>query len=494
VVDAGTSKVAKYTGEGVLLREWGNWGTGAGQFGLPFDIVFDPFARRILISDAMNRRVQIFDKEGNYLTEWGGWTDAVFKFNLPQFIAVNPVNGEIHVVDAARSFKVQRFDKHLNRLGEWGGSEAFTGLSSIVCDTQGSIYVADFSIRKVKKYSAAGVFDPEWKLNGEADVQFVFAHLHLCADEKPGVVAYSPGLLPQLKRYGALGNFEENLEPDKQNNPPSDWSLVRDFAVNFQGTGFYILEDKVLKYKIKIPTLVKAADLRISQINYRQGDSTGFVAYTYSPEGHVQQRLGGSHGDLLNFTTNENGRITLEERFTSSGAYREGRAFAYDTNDRLTQETGIWKLNNTAATATENSKTVYEYNTPGQLIKTSFYRRNAAGILNVLNNTRIYHYTDNTFNPKKIEEFDGTGALVSTTLFEYDNRINPYYNQKLPDGNEYGSVPFQSNLTRVTRMLANGTSEVDTYSYEYNDVFLPVKIVMPKQGQTMEMMLEYVAL
>jgi len=63
------ARIIEYTAEGRRVGEWGEAGTGPGQFNLPHSIVIDAEGV-IYVADRENGRVQRFDLEGNFLGMW----------------------------------------------------------------------------------------------------------------------------------------------------------------------------------------------------------------------------------------------------------------------------------------------------------------------------------------------------------------------------------------------------------------------------------------
>lgn len=63
------ARVLEYSGEGKRLREWGTPGTGPGQFHLPHGIAIDE-AGVVYVADRENGRIQRFDRNGKYIGEW----------------------------------------------------------------------------------------------------------------------------------------------------------------------------------------------------------------------------------------------------------------------------------------------------------------------------------------------------------------------------------------------------------------------------------------
>jgi DNA-binding beta-propeller fold protein YncE len=66
------NKVAAYSPEGKLLREWGKKGTGDGEFQLPGSVAFGPDGL-LYVPDQGNSRVQKFTPDGKK----GTWTGTV---------------------------------------------------------------------------------------------------------------------------------------------------------------------------------------------------------------------------------------------------------------------------------------------------------------------------------------------------------------------------------------------------------------------------------
>jgi DNA-binding beta-propeller fold protein YncE len=111
------ARILEYAADGTKLREWGNPGTGPGQFRLPHSIQIDA-TNTIYVADRENGRVQRFDRTGKFLGEWStygktfGLTlagDAMWLSSIPRgpngapgwLIEVDRVSGKLRTyVDA----------------------------------------------------------------------------------------------------------------------------------------------------------------------------------------------------------------------------------------------------------------------------------------------------------------------------------------------------------------------------------------------------------
>ena len=61
-------RILEYTAAGLLVRQWGEKGTGVGQFHLPHSIVIDQ-DNIVYVADRENKRIEKFDLEGKFLGE-----------------------------------------------------------------------------------------------------------------------------------------------------------------------------------------------------------------------------------------------------------------------------------------------------------------------------------------------------------------------------------------------------------------------------------------
>ena len=63
------ARILEYTADGKKIKEWGQPGTGPGQFRLPHSIQIDENGI-VYVADRENGRIQRFDLQGKYLGEW----------------------------------------------------------------------------------------------------------------------------------------------------------------------------------------------------------------------------------------------------------------------------------------------------------------------------------------------------------------------------------------------------------------------------------------
>lgn len=154
VVDTLLSRVFRF--DLPSLEPKGSFGTAGaedGMFHYPTN-VFVTSTGDIVVSDALNFRVQVFSTEGRFQLAIGGMGDVPGTFSRPKGVAVDS-DGNIYVVDALFD-NVQVFDKRgrlLMAFGEHGkGVGNFWLPTGIYIDSSDVIYVSDSSNRRVQVF------------------------------------------------------------------------------------------------------------------------------------------------------------------------------------------------------------------------------------------------------------------------------------------------------------------------------------------------------
>ncbi|MBX9789766.1 MAG: hypothetical protein K2Y37_12685 [Pirellulales bacterium] len=127
-------KIATFSPQGKLLREWGKYGSGDGEFDMPGGLAISSDGR-VYVCDQCNRRLQVFDAEGTFLTKWGqkGFRPGEFGgdphpkafFAGPTFVACDR-HGNVYTTEAILC-RVQKFSSEGEPLANWGSSEAKPG-------------------------------------------------------------------------------------------------------------------------------------------------------------------------------------------------------------------------------------------------------------------------------------------------------------------------------------------------------------------------------
>jgi DNA-binding beta-propeller fold protein YncE len=152
VVDTLQSRIFRFDLSNRLPKgSFGSDGAAQGQFHYPTNI-FVTSTGRIIVSDALNFRVQAFSPQGQFLFTFGRMGDAPGTFSRPKGVAADS-DGNIYVVDALFD-NIQVFDQTgrlLMAFGEHGtGYGDFWLPTGIYIDNNDLIYVSDSSNRRVQ--------------------------------------------------------------------------------------------------------------------------------------------------------------------------------------------------------------------------------------------------------------------------------------------------------------------------------------------------------
>jgi len=136
----GNARVHKYTQDGQLLKSWGTWGEGPGQFQLSHCVRADK-QDRLWVCDRTNNRIQIFDTDGNFLTQWTG-------LYHPDTIHFDPNDDVIYIAELDQQVSIYDLDGQL--LSQWGGrvksekpGEFIACPHGIWTDSRGDLYVGE---------------------------------------------------------------------------------------------------------------------------------------------------------------------------------------------------------------------------------------------------------------------------------------------------------------------------------------------------------------
>ncbi len=163
----GPNRIMKYAPDGTHLATYGETGYGPGQLLEPHALAMDSQGR-LFIGDRYNNRIQIWDQDGNFLASWN-------QFGRPSGIFIDQ-NDLIYVADSESSPAPNDYTGQRNagwergiRIGDartgwvfhfipetWNNERlnvnSFSGPEGVAVDSDGNVYGAEVSQRRVVKY------------------------------------------------------------------------------------------------------------------------------------------------------------------------------------------------------------------------------------------------------------------------------------------------------------------------------------------------------
>jgi len=167
------SRVAKYDKNGDWVKQWGEPGSGPGEFKTPHSIAADAQGN-LYVADRGNRRIQVFDHDGKFLREmtidvpapadaqtWMGprpdpkASDKTMQPGSPWAICITPGPTQyLYSSDAfpGRIYKLTLDGKVVGMLGRTGRQpKQFGWIHELACPSENEIYAAELLNWRVQK-------------------------------------------------------------------------------------------------------------------------------------------------------------------------------------------------------------------------------------------------------------------------------------------------------------------------------------------------------
>ena len=202
VLEPHYSRVNCFTPDGHLVRQWGNYGTNAGELALPRSVAVNPSgqifvseygltervqcfsadgkqllrvigrdgarngefnraeglgldgAGNLYVADSCNHRIQVFSPDGKWLRSFGRAGTGPGKMSYPYDVRVDTAGNQF-VCEFGNS-RIQIFDARDRPMEILGGAGSapgeFSNPWSIALDSHGNLYVADAGNHRVQKF------------------------------------------------------------------------------------------------------------------------------------------------------------------------------------------------------------------------------------------------------------------------------------------------------------------------------------------------------
>ncbi len=171
VLDRQTSKIQKFTSNGVYIAQWGGVGNGNGRFNGPYDITSDS-SNNLYVQDAQNDLIQKIGQNGSFINQWSlGPGTLVNSFHFG--IATDTLG---NVYATSDGDYVKKFSPNGVYITRWGGNGTANGMfynaSGIAVDSANNVYVVDRGNNRVQKFTSNGVYVTQWGGIGSGNGQF----------------------------------------------------------------------------------------------------------------------------------------------------------------------------------------------------------------------------------------------------------------------------------------------------------------------------------
>ena len=163
--------------------------------------------------------------EPTHVANYGSQGSEAGQFSAPSNVAVSPITGNIFVTDAGETDRIEVFTPEGAVVRQFGstGSDAgqFQEPSGITIDTQGHVWVSDWSNDRIQEFTESGTFIHTFTLSGvighPAGIA-VDAHNHIWVDVPAEEAAVEYGEEGNYIRQFSAGNFPLGIAIDEDGN------------------------------------------------------------------------------------------------------------------------------------------------------------------------------------------------------------------------------------------------------------------------------------
>lgn len=159
VIEPHYSRVNHFTSDGILVKQWGNYGTSEGLLTLPRSVAIGLNGHLIISEYQGAERLQVFQEPAmNFLFAIGSQGSEVGHFNRPEGVTCDKA-GNLYVADSC-NHRIQVFDPTGTWLKAFGEPGSDAGSMSypydLVWDHQNHLYVCEFGNSRIQVLNDQG--------------------------------------------------------------------------------------------------------------------------------------------------------------------------------------------------------------------------------------------------------------------------------------------------------------------------------------------------
>ena len=159
VADTHYHRVMVFAPDGTVVREFGSFGTGDGQFVYPTDVAFAPDGRLFVSEYGGNDRVSLWTPEGRFLGSFGRPGSGEGEFARPAALAVDARRGVLYVADAC-NHRVAKYTfdgvltGYMGDLGQEPGRLRYP--YGLALQADGTLLVSEYGNNRLQKFAPDG--------------------------------------------------------------------------------------------------------------------------------------------------------------------------------------------------------------------------------------------------------------------------------------------------------------------------------------------------
>ncbi len=174
VVDAGNHRLLKFSRGGDLIAAVGSHGYGPGQFSVPLGVCVNSVNGKVYVVDRDASCVHIFNSDLTFSSNFGNNGSGDGQFNHPWDVASDR-NGCVYVADTDNT-RVQIFTPDGGYLRQFGKRASGNGPTSICVDDDDRVYVVEYRNGRVSVFTCEGVFLKAFGSQGSGPGQLYYPY------------------------------------------------------------------------------------------------------------------------------------------------------------------------------------------------------------------------------------------------------------------------------------------------------------------------------
>lgn len=236
VADPAHHRVERFDASGEYVSQLGSEGTGNGQFGSAIGGIAIDQAGVLWVSDSANHRVERFSSKGEYLGKLGSEGTGYGQFASPRAIAIDP-SGNAWVLDLGHE-RVEEFTSsgsYLRQTGKAGkGNGELTSPAGIATDAGGNLWVVDAGDGRLEEFDAKGQYLSQFGEAGEGEGQ-LDEPASLAIDPQGSLLIANLGTSQVQKWFVQPGDASSEEGLDKEDDPKVEVETSAGLVASVEG-------------------------------------------------------------------------------------------------------------------------------------------------------------------------------------------------------------------------------------------------------------------